>query len=378
MRSGIQCPLDVLQGHYQQCRWLEPDFALLLGIAEEENVVPWVVERLRCLDADFSPQQKQKLDDLFRAAQFSAFVWAETLKATLDAFHRGGIPVITLKGPSLAERIYGDSSLRTCYDLDLLVRSDDVDRAEKLLGDIGFSPNGRADDYHRAFSRKSINLELHHNVENPLAFEFDIEGTWSRAIPSNFQGVPMLYMAPFDELLYLSLHAVRHRFERICLILDLTLAFRRLLLLTANTPHCSDPVFNNILVLGWMMAAHLDADIPALQMMRISSRDRIRLEKISDRLWQELMLWPQPALDWAAQHRFYIEVESPGWSRLRRRIRHQRILATRLIDEDFVFADRFHLRREWQARLLRPIRLLTKGRNASSETLSYPESTDSQ
>lgn len=359
-RPGIRHLLNVLQSRLQPSMLSDSDCGLLLGIAAEENVLPWVVRCLRGLDTNFSLEQRRKLDELHRATQFSAFVWAETLRDTLDAFYRAGLPVITLKGPSLAERLYGDCSLRTCYDLDLLVRESDIGQAERLLEDIGFCPNGGADDYHRAFSRKSINLELHHNVENPYAFELNLEGVWSRATSSNFHGAPTFYLAPYDELLYLCLHAVRHRFNRISLILDLSRAFRRLPIAHVDIVDWSDSVFPNILVLGWMMATHLDEDIPAPQILAANPKDRVRLERLSGQLWQGLMLESQPPLDWAMQHHFYLEVESPGWNRLRRRIGHQRILATRLIDEDFVFGDRFHLHRRWQVRLIRPIRLLMK------------------
>ncbi len=89
----------------------------------------------------------------------------------------------------------------------------------------------------------------------------------------------------------------------------------------------------------------------------------------ADRLWQELLLAPPKTLDWAAQHRFYLELENPGRSRFLRRWRHRRILLTRLIDDDFVFAGRFNLHRNWQVRLLRPIRLLMKRLRASSGTV---------
>ncbi len=292
--------------------------------------------------------------------ELTAFVWTETLKNMLADFHRAGLPAIALKGPCLAERIYGDASLRTCYDLDLLVRESDVERAEQLLTELGFSANARADDYHRPWSRSAFNLELHHNVENPHAFDFDIDAAWARASVSEFHGAPVWLFAPADELLYLCLHAVRHRFERLCLILDLDLAFRRLPLMPGNVAKWGRSVFDNIFALGWMMAAHLDPDIRAPQAMRVPAADRSRLERLAERLWQELMAAPPKTLDWAAQHRFYLEVESPGWDRLQRRWRHQRILLTRLMHDDFVFAERFNLHRTWQVRLLRPIRLLIK------------------
>jgi len=356
----MQSLLDLLRGRLELQNFSDADFAALLEIAEQENVVPWTAHLLCQLDIDFSPAQRKQLDEIDREAQLTSFVWTETLKNTLIAFHRAQIPVIALKGPCLAERLYGDAAFRTCYDLDLLVRGSDLARAEDLLTKLGFSPNARADDYHRPWSRQGTNLELHHNVENPNAFEFDVDAAWTRAIPAEFHQAPLWLLSPSDELMYLCLHGVRHRFERICLILDLALAFRRTPLSALGAGEWGNPVFDNVFTLGWMMAAHLDPELPPAPATRLTATDHSRLEKLAGRLWQELMLAPPPTLDWVAQHRFYLELENPGWNRLRRRMRHQRILATRLIEDDFVFAGRLHLHRNWQVRLLRPVRLLIK------------------
>jgi hypothetical protein len=367
MRPGMQSLLDLLRGRQQTFN--EAEFAALLHVAGQENILLWAAERLRPLDGKLTAEQRQRLDRIRRDAQLATFAWTESLKGILAAFHRADLPVIALKGPCLAERLYGDASVRTCHDLDLLVRCTDLARAEQLLAEIGFQPNSIADDYHRPWSRKALNLELHHNVENPQAFEFDLDAAWARATLSQFHGVPVRLFAPSDELLYLCLHAVRHRFERLSVILDLALAFRRLPLPAAAASEWGDAVFDNIYALGWMMASRLDPETPTPQALRISPRNRKRLEHLADRLWQDLMRAQPPILDWAAQHRFYLEIESPGWDRLARRWRHQRILATRLIDEDFAFAGRFNLHRNWQVRLLRPIRLLLKTLRPSPRAL---------
>jgi len=369
----MQSLLDLLRGRLEKPSLDPTEFADLLEVAEQENLLPYAAELLRRLDTEFALDGKKRLDAIHREAQISGLVWTETLKNTLNAFDRANLQVIALKGPCLAERIYGDASFRTCYDLDLLVRHSDFARAEQLLKDIGFSPNGHADDYHRAWSRKGINLELHFNVENPYAFEFDVCAAWARAEFSQFHGSPVWLLAPPDELLYLCLHGVRHRFERLCLMLDLALAFRRLSHPAADQLAWSNPVFANIFVLGWMMAARLDPEIAqevsVPQPARVSPHERGRLEQLADRLWQQLMLTPPPTLDWATQHRFYLELETPGWNRLRRRWRHSQILVTRLIDDDFVFAGRFHLHRNWQVRLLRPVRLIMKTLRPSPRVL---------
>jgi len=365
----MQPLLELLRGRSPRQSLSDSEFSTLLDLADQENILPFVAERLRLAEPDCTPSQKQKLEQLHHKAQLSSFVWTTTLRSTVAAFHAADLAVIALKGPCLAERLYGDAALRNCFDLDLLVRVSDLARAEQALSGLGFHPNSEADDYHRPWSRGSLNLELHHNVENPLAFAFGIDAVWARAVPSQFQGVPVWLLAPPDELLYLCLHGVRHRFERLCLYLDLALAFRRFPL-SAAAPSRSNRVFDNVLAVGWLLASHLDPELPAdPALARIPPRDRKRLEQLAGGLWQELMVASPPTLDWAAQHRFYLQVESPGWSRFRRRLHHQRILLTRLIDADFAFARRFHLHRNWQVRLLRPIRLLIKTLRPSPKPL---------
>ncbi len=361
----MQSLLDLFRGRLQHtvdgAEWTS-----LLNVAEEENVPFWAAERLRFLDGQYTPEQKQQLSEICRRAQVSTFVWSEALKGTAAAFYQADLPMVSLKGPCLAERLYGDAALRTCYDLDLLVRQSDLARAERLLTDIGFRPDSDADDYHRRWRRKAVILELHHNLENPLAFDFDMDAIWARTLLSQFQGVPIRLLGVSDEMLYLCFHAVRHRFERLCLIFDLVFAFRHSPRAFAGKLERCNPEFDNVYALGWMMATRLDPQIPEAACVR--SGNRKRLEQLADRLWQELLLAPPKTLDWAAQHRFYLELENPGRSRLLRRWRHQRILLTRLIDADFAFAGRFNLHRNWQVRLLRPIRLLMKRLRASSGT----------
>ena len=171
---------------------------------------------------------ERRVTEAERSAVIAAFFWSSELKGLLRAFAEEGLPVIPLKGPCLAERLYGGAALRSSRDLDLLVQASHVAPADALLGRLGFAPLGHPDDYHQAWRRGSTVVELHHDVENPLAWDFAIGGAWTRAEAGVFQGVPVLRLAAADELLLLCLHGVRHRFERLNLVLDLALAFAQL------------------------------------------------------------------------------------------------------------------------------------------------------
>lgn len=362
MRPGMDLLLNLLRGqnlHASPARSIdEAECTAALALAEEEHLLPYAASRLRAQHTPLPPYIEGQLDDIERDAALAAFFWCSELKGVLRAFHQSNIAAVPLKGPILAERLYGSSTLRASRDLDLLVSCADLPRAERVLSATGFSP-GIPDDYHRPWRRQSTTLELHFDVENPLAFDFHIANALRRARPSTFQGEPCWLLAPEDELLFLCLHAVRHRFERLSLILDLQLAFERFA--TGGDgwePRPEVAKLDNLLALGLAMVRRLQPGVCVNSRLLKHDEPGPHVEALADRLWQRLLTQSSETLDWGALHSFYLEIEPTGWRRLRRRYRHMQILAGRVIGPDYVFAERFGLHRAWQARLLRPLRLL--------------------
>jgi hypothetical protein len=364
----MQTLLDLMRAELEGPYLAAEEAMRVLDLAAEENVLPWAAACLRAQTHCGAPELDARVRSIERDARISAFVWSETLRSTLAEFHRRGVSVISLKGPWLAQRLYGNTALRLYSDLDLLVRRADFARSEELLSGLGFSAAGRRDDYARTWTRGSIILELHDDVENPLAFDFGIEAVWGRAQLAEFNGVPARLLAPSDELRFLCLHGARHRFERLSHVLDLVLAFRQLAKPQSVTQPERHRDSERMLALGCMMAARLDPQVVDVEARYTSIPDRESLEKTAERLWQERMREPAPMLDWRMKHLFLLLIERNGWYRLLACVRYLRILSTRLIAADFAFAARFHLYRTWQAWMLRPVRLLRRACRASPQT----------
>jgi Uncharacterised nucleotidyltransferase len=357
MRPGMQSLLELLRGHFNPAID-EPEWGAVLTLAEEEHVLPSTAACLRSQHIPLTPRLQDRLKIIERDAAIAAFFWCSELKNVLRAFNQSQLRVVPLKGPFLAERLYGNAALRISRDLDLLVSKADLAKAEAVLTAIGFIP-GAPDDYHRPWHRDTTTVELHHNVENPLAFNFKIENAIQQAHPANFQDQPCWLLNPEDELLFLCLHAARHRYEHLSLILDLQLAFEKLAG-AANDwhPRSETTQLRDLLTLGLAMARRLQPEMTVPIQFR--SLKKQHLKKLADRLWHRLLTQPSEPLDWSTVHAFYLEIELPGWSRLHRRIRHLQILAGRVIEPDRAFATRFGLHRNWQARMLRPLRILSE------------------
>jgi hypothetical protein len=358
MRPGMQCLLELLRGCGFARAYDQQELQAALALAEEEHVLPWAAAQLRARADTLPPAIRERVAEVERAAAIEGFFWSAELKSVLHAFAERGIPVVPLKGPSLAGRVYGNAALRPSRDLDLLVARADWARAEAALEGMGFVA-GETDDHHRPWSRQTTKLELHFDAENPLAFDFRVAGALERARPAEFHSEPCRLLAPEDELLYLCLHAARHRYERLSFALDLRLAFEKLAT-EEWQPRAEVAELSGLIALGLAMARKLEPHLRVGASFEATKSEQQHLDRLAGRLWQRLRTEPFAKRDWGAVHAFYLELEPTRWRRVKRRLRHARILWSRTIDRDRTFAARLGLRREWQVRALRPLRLIVE------------------
>jgi len=188
MRPGIACVLDGLRGETNRRQIELSEWQDAFQVAEQEGILPFFAATLRQCGATLP---NAILDDLARAEQEAArtsFWWTSELRGILQAFAAAAILVIPLKGPMLAERIYGGINLRGSRDLDLLVSPPDTGSASSLLEKLGFATLSRPDDCHYSWHRGTTLVELHFYVGNPIDFNFDVAGAWRRAKPRDFLG----------------------------------------------------------------------------------------------------------------------------------------------------------------------------------------------
>ncbi len=128
-----------------------------------------------------------------------------------------GIPVIVLKGAALARESYDDPGARPMVDIDLLLRPDDLLRAESLVRSMGYVdalPPAAARRERRALHhlpplrhpRFGDTVELHHALVPPSAsLRFDTGPLWDRARPRR-GGAAGLVLDSADQFLHLAIH----------------------------------------------------------------------------------------------------------------------------------------------------------------------------
>jgi hypothetical protein len=125
-----------------------------------------------------------------------------------------------LKGIYLAEALYRDASYKRMNDVDFLVRRADVRKLYGIYEELGFfcvaplmgdsAQNQEKYSHHMPpFVSRDLAgvLGTHWGLISPLTpYKIDLDAIWQRVVPFDFHGVPLLAMAPEDNLHHLCVH----------------------------------------------------------------------------------------------------------------------------------------------------------------------------
>jgi hypothetical protein len=146
--------------------------------AEDHGLEPLVLARFR----DAGVTMPAAFGDRLRIRRLQhAHAYAVRTRVVLElgrALDAASIPFLLLKGSALAQLVYDQPLLRPMRDVDILVRTRDVRRAQAVLQHGGFTPTGIAvaQDYHhlRAMSATvdgaTVTIELHHELLRATPF----------------------------------------------------------------------------------------------------------------------------------------------------------------------------------------------------------------
>jgi hypothetical protein len=145
----------------------------------------------------------------------------------IQAFQSADILAVPYKGPALSAQLYGDATLRTSRDLDVLVRRQDALRAHALLRKLGYRPEtlqGEAEEAFRLRSRYSetflkdgsFRVELHWAFTNQdVGFPLELDALSPRLEKIALGGGEVPTFGAEDLLLILCVHGAKHRWSRL-------------------------------------------------------------------------------------------------------------------------------------------------------------------
>ncbi len=223
------------------------DWQRLADLAQLHGVVGLVWRNLAALDirAKVAPADdgwQQACQTMQRAAAqiaFDGMLQLHRLGQVVQALRSAGIEPIVLKGPVLADLVYGDPLLRPSTDLDLLVRDSEVTAACAALEALGARlPSKSQVDFQLANSYdlgvvlpplagKPGLVELHWDVAPRGLITVDLDMWRRRAQPCVVEGEAYRRLSPEDTLLHLALHMRKHRYVGLRWLCDIAELVRR-------------------------------------------------------------------------------------------------------------------------------------------------------
>ncbi|UZD45482.1 nucleotidyltransferase domain-containing protein [Peribacillus frigoritolerans] len=218
--------------------YIDIDWEIFLRLAWHHRVYPLIYSKLKKEDNNrIPPHVIQTLYKDFKKNTFQMLLLSGEMEQVSKLFTENQIPLLYLKGPVIAADIYGDISLRTSKDLDMLISMTDLRRTEELLLSIGYEkeevPNVLNDwkwrNHHVVYfhPKKNIQLEIHWRLQPFPLKEPKFNELWERKRVSTLTSYPVYFLGKEDLLLYLISHGARHGWFRLRWLLDIDHMLRK-------------------------------------------------------------------------------------------------------------------------------------------------------
>lgn len=214
-------------------RFKDIDWNNFLELTLHHRVYPILYKRIKELNVDLVPAKViGKLQQYYQNNIFQMLMLTGESESISRIFSDQKIQTLFLKGSILGAHLYGDLSLRTSSDIDILIPIEDLKRAESTLLNLGYVK----DDYiltvlndwkwrhhHITFMhpQKKIKLEIHWRLNPGPSWNQSFEDLWERKKESSITNFPLYMLGEEDLFLFLVSHGARHGWSRLRWLVDI-------------------------------------------------------------------------------------------------------------------------------------------------------------
>jgi hypothetical protein len=169
-----------------------------------------------------------------------ALFQAAELVRLIKLFASKDIDLIPLKGVFLSHQLYGDMGMRTSCDLDILVKTEQVDLAEQILAAEGYYCDSHGSEltdrqkqhirdhvhhYEFVHSKSGLHVELHWNFGSWLPEQMSIFMPYTTS--QVWQGISVNCLVEDANLLLLCDHGARHEWMSLKWLADVACLLTR-------------------------------------------------------------------------------------------------------------------------------------------------------
>jgi hypothetical protein len=216
--------------HQKQIRRLlarDVDVGHLIETALKEGIAGLLYKYL--LEAGLlhtlSVEYRKKLESIYYQILYSNLRLTHALKAVLHRLHQKNIQVVLLQGIDLIQQVYSDLGLRPMTDIDLWVLPKDYPGFIPILTSAGYKRNRL---YPNTFRKDSTIFDIHTHIlwadripARRLLIRKGDEDIYRRTGLLDIEGQSARCLNPFDQVIYLSLHVLKHYANRLIWLVDI-------------------------------------------------------------------------------------------------------------------------------------------------------------
>jgi len=213
------------------------DWDYFLKLAIHHRIYPLVYLKLKKAASNLIPPHiLQSLQAEYKKNTYQMLHLSGEMEQLSRLFTTNQIHSLFLKGPVIANDLYGDISMRTSKDLDILIAETDLAKAEKALLKAGYQKeeestvlNERKWRHHHIVyfnPNKKIQIEIHWALHPRPMKEPKFEELWKRKQMSTLTNYPVAFLGKEDLFLYLIAHGARHGWFRLRWLKDIDQMFR--------------------------------------------------------------------------------------------------------------------------------------------------------
>ncbi|MBW7476740.1 nucleotidyltransferase family protein [Paenibacillus oenotherae] len=208
------------------------DWSRFLELVGHHRAYPIVYSNCKKLDEPLLPAEVvQALYGDYSRNTFRMLHLTGQLEKAAALFAAHQIPSLVLKGPVLADVLYGDLSMRTSKDLDILIPVSEIEKVHELMLQLGYVADNEhtriihdwKTKYHNLsyyHAENGIEIEIHWRL-NPEGGEPSFQELWERKQISSLASQPLYTLGQEDLFMYLASHGARHGWFRLRWLTDI-------------------------------------------------------------------------------------------------------------------------------------------------------------
>ncbi|WP_058308593.1 nucleotidyltransferase domain-containing protein [Gracilibacillus massiliensis] len=209
------------------------DWKEFIYLAKHHRIYPTIYENVINKDINNIPESViNTLHHLCSKNTVNMLSLTAEMGTVCQILENNNIESLVLKGPVLADYLYGDISKRTSKDLDILVPINKIEKVEELLYSLGY----QLESYHPRILKdwkrtlqhlsfvhpiKHIQVEVHIYLNIDMGLKPTFNSLWERRNESYIAGKPVYSLGTEDLFLYLVSHGAKHAWFRLRWLVDI-------------------------------------------------------------------------------------------------------------------------------------------------------------